>query len=82
MHGNGGDLNKGLTDNKYSSLWLQYSYEDVKYIIVPNRNARVDIINTILSIPDKQFNINSDIEIQKYILISKILVLEEIRKDW
>lgn len=82
MHGKGIDINAGLNENKCSYLWLKYSYEDVRYIIVPNVNARVDIINTIMSIPDNQFSNQLDVEIQKYILISKILVLEEIRKDW
>ena len=41
-----------------------------------------NFINTILSIPEEQFTSESDIMTQKYILISKILVLAEIRKDW
>ena len=77
----GMDINAGLSDEKYSSLWLKYSYDDIRYIIVPNGNARVDIINRIMSLPDNKFSNGSDIAIQKYVLISKIIVLEEIRKD-
>lgn len=81
MNGKGIDVNKELTETKCSPLWLRYSYEDIRYIIVPNVNARVDLINTIISIPNKMFDHESDIEMQKYILISKVIVLEEIRKD-
>lgn len=77
----GMDINAGLSDEKYSSLWLKYSYDDIRYIIVPNSNARVDIINRIISLPDNKFSNGSDVAIQKYVLISKIIVLEEIRKD-
>lgn len=81
MNQEGVDINAGLSDEKYSSLWLKYSYDDIRYIIVPNRNARVDIINVIMSISDNKFNYGSDVAIQKYVLISKVIVLEEIRKD-
>lgn len=82
MNGKGVDISTGLSEEKYDLLWLKYSYEDVRYIIVPDGNARIDIINTIMSISDDKFSNQSDVAIQKYILISKILVLEEIRKDW
>ena len=52
------------------------------YIIVPDASARIEIINTIIDIPREKFNTETDIMIQKYILISRIMVLEEIRKDW
>lgn len=82
MNGNGVDISAGLSEERYHSLWLKYSYEDVRYIIVPDVNARIDIIKTIMSISDDQFRNQADVAIQKHILISKILVLEEIRKDW
>lgn len=82
MNGKGVDISAGLSEERYESLWLKYSYEDVRYIIVPDGNARIDIINTIMSISDDKFRNQSDVAIQKHILISKILVLEEIRKDW
>lgn len=82
MNGRGMDINSGLTEERCNSLWLKYSYEDVRYIIVPDKNARINIINTILSIPDEKFSDKLEVAIQKYTLISKILVLEEIRKDW
>lgn len=76
------DLNRKLNTEKYEKLWLHYSYEDIRYIIVPDASTRIDFINIILAIPEEKFNLESDITIQKYILISKIVVLEEIRKDW
>lgn len=76
------DINSRLSTRQYDKLWLHYNYEDIRYIIVPNASERIDFINTILSIPEEQFTSESDIMTQKYILISKILVLAEIRKDW
>ena len=76
------DINSRLSTRQYEKLWLHYNYEDIRYIIVPNASERIDFINTILNIPEEQFNSESDIMTQKYILISNILVLAEIRKDW
>lgn len=76
------DINSGLSTERYKELWLHYNYEDIRYIIVPDAGARIDFINTILAISKEKFNPENDIMAQKYILISKILVLEEIRKDW
>lgn len=82
MNGKDSDVNRGLNEEEYSDLWLKYSYEDVRYIIVPNNSARISIINTIMSIPKEKFNNQEDMNMQKYVLVSKILVLDEIRKDW
>ena len=41
-----------------------------------------EIIKTIKELPDRCFDNQDDTFLQKNILISKILVLEEIRKDW
>lgn len=76
------DINDNLATEKYRPLWLEYNYDDIRYIIVPDSHSRIDIIDTIMSIPDEQFDSQSQVLMQKYILISKILVLEEIRKDW
>lgn len=76
------DINDNLATEKYRPLWLEYNYDDIRYIIVPDLHSRIDIINTIMAIPDEQFDNQSPALMQKYILISKILVLEEIRKDW
>lgn len=76
------DINNALTTERYRPLWLEYNYDDIRYIVVPDPHSRVDLINEIMTIPDKQFNDSSQNLMQKQILISKILVLEEIRKDW
>ena len=76
------EISKGLEQETYRKLWLDFSYDDIQYIIVPNIHARIDIIKTINDLPDNCFDKEDDIPIQKYILISKILVLAEIRKDW
>ena len=76
------EISKGLEQETYRKLWLDFSYDDIRYIIVPNIHARIDIIKTINDLPDNCFDKEDDIPIQKYILISKILVLAEIRKDW
>lgn len=76
------DINDSLATNKYRPLWLEYNFDDIRYIIVPDLHSRIDIINTIMTIPDERFDIQSEVLMQKHILISKILVLEEIRKDW
>lgn len=76
------DINCKLNTEQYEDLWLHYNYEDIRYIVVPDASARIDIINTILNISEEKFSLGNDVITQKYILISKILVLEEIRKDW
>lgn len=76
------DINERLKTDAYEKLWLKYDFEDIRYIIVPNPQARIDIINTIMSIPSDRFKEKRNIKQQEYILISKILVLDEIRKDW
>ena len=71
-----------ISDNieapSYEALWLKFSYDDIKYIIVPNQIARINVIKFILNMPGEKF---LD-EMQRNVLISKIQVLDEIRKDW
>ena len=76
------EISKQLEDRRYQPLWLKFSYDDIRYIIVPDTNARVEVIKTIMAIPDDHFENQENIPMQKSILISKILVLAEIRKDW
>ncbi len=79
-------INNSIETDRYKQLWLKYDYNDIRYIIVPDSHSRIDLINTIMSIADEQLDEQIDTGsptiIQKYILISKILVLDEIRKDW
>ena len=76
------EFNKSLEAERYRNLWLNFSYDDIRYIIVPDLQARIDIIDTIRSIPNEQFDHPDQAQLGQYILISKILVLDEIRKDW
>ena len=75
-------ISDNLESEKFKDIWLHFSYDDIRYIIVPDTHERLNIINCIMDIPDDKFASTSDIEQQKYVLISKILVLNEIRKDW
>ena len=76
------EISKGLENEKYRALWLNFSYDDIRYIVVPDIHTRIDIIRTIMNLPNNCFESQDDILMQKNILISKILVLAEIRKDW
>ena len=76
------EISKGLEQDRYKKLWIDFSYDDIRYIIVPDILARIEIIKTITDLPDSCFENQDDILMQKNVLISKILVLEEIRRDW
>lgn len=66
----------------YKNLWLAFDYNDIKYLIVPTNQSRLDCISFILNLPNSHFDLDPDVAVQKSVLISKILVLNEIRKDW
>lgn len=76
------NTNSKLLTSEYSGLWLNFNYDDVRYIIVPDANARIEIIDFILQLPESQFNTEESAQRVKLILISKILVLDEVGKDW
>jgi len=60
------------SENKH--YWMGLGYGDIRYIIVPNNHARLEFIDFAMSLHGEN--------VDKYLLISKLLVLEEIRKDW
>lgn len=76
------NLNQSLEDDQYNSLWLSFDYNDIRYLIVPDNGHRIALINAVYEIPENMFSGEQDVDIQRKILISKILVLDEIRKDW
>lgn len=76
------DINQSLRTDRCKKLWLEYDYNDIRYIIVPDILSRINIIKIIMGIPEEKFSSPQQTELEKQILISKILVLEEIRKDW
>ena len=67
-----------LENDSYNASWLQFQYDDIRYIIVPDHVGRRQIIETVQNIPDEKF---AD-EFQRLTLISKILVLDDIVKDF
>jgi hypothetical protein len=79
-------LNSGsllLCSNRLESsanhqYWLKFEYDDLRYIIVPDRTARIELIDAIMGLDESKMNG----QLAKLLLISKILVLAEIRKDW
>ena len=76
------EINLNLENPRYNNIWLKFEYEDIKYLIVPNAAERIELINHIIQLPTEKFSENSSVELQKSILVSKILVLDEIRGDW
>jgi len=70
-----------ICENEYSPIWLDFEYSDIKHIIVPDTQARLDIIDSIIDLPTPNFTRSFALK-EKHILISKILVLDEIGKDW
>lgn len=58
---------------KVRDVWLNYEFSDIKYLIVPSEKYREKLINHIDLLKTTQDN--------KYKLISKILILKEIKED-
>lgn len=72
------DISNRLATEKYQDVWLDFDYQDIRYLIVPNNSARRKLIDFIMNL-----EIDTDDNVaEKYILISKILVLEDIIKDF
>lgn len=76
------DLNRMIESEDCKCFWLPFIYDDIRYLIVPDTNARIELIDIILNIPDTQMDKPELSSSQKHILISKILVLDEIKGDW
>ena len=71
-------LNRYLEREAARPAWLEFSFDD----IVPTIQARIELIKEILALPPEGFSTSESENIGKSVLISKILVLDEIRKDW
>ena len=67
-----------LESSVHKQYWLNFEYDDLRYIIVPDRAARKEVINAIMELDESKIND----EWAKFLLVSKILVLDEIRRDW
>ena len=66
-------LSEDLTKNP--DYGLKIDSDDIKYLIVKSKTDRKDLINFIIN--DCSYD-----EMEKYILISKILVFDELEVDW
>lgn len=71
-------ISNRLADSKYKELWLSFEFEDIRYLIVPNSASRISLINYINGLKTDSIDGIHD----KYLLISKILVLSDIKKDF
>lgn len=58
----------------YQNLCITFNYADIKYLIVPGKKERNELIMDIL---DLQINY-----MKRMTLISKIIVLDEMKEDW
>ena len=74
-------MNNRIQTMAYQHVWLPFQYDDIRYIIVPNNHERIEVIKVIDSLSDDIFNEDA-IDLQKQLLISKILVLDEIERDF
>jgi len=73
---------EAIKKKQYSDLWLKFEYSDVRYLIVPNNQSKQNLIKHIISMPSNNNSESGDLIQEKYNLISKILVLNEIIQDW
>ena len=72
-------INTQLEDEKYKSIALNFDYDDIRYILVPDDAARDSLLHFICR--SIEFN-HAGYESELNRLISKILVLDELGKDW
>lgn len=78
-------MNMSLKQEVYEKLWLHYDYDDITYVIVPDNLARQQLIDCIIKLPVsnfRDFGDASSVQRQKLTLISKIIVLSQITKDF
>ena len=73
-------ISDSIEEERFKDTWLPFEYDDIRYIIVPNKAGRLEVIEAIQGLPDELFS--EDLSIQKAILISKILILDDIIKDF
>lgn len=66
--------NKAIKSNK--KYWLKFSPEDINYLIVGNEEQGLELANYINILKDKYT------ESQRLSMISKILILDNLGKDW
>ncbi|MCD5535325.1 abortive infection system antitoxin AbiGi family protein [Lactobacillus delbrueckii subsp. sunkii] len=72
-------LNDVISRPGYKNAGLPFDFSEIQYLIVPNNNARIALIKEL---EDIFANIESYTAIDRDLLISKIITLSEIEKDW
>lgn len=75
-------INDNLSHQKYQDIWLNFNLEDIRYLIVPTYQARDSLIRHIIDLDNACFVETERVCESKALLISKILVLSEIKKDY
>lgn len=78
-----------IAQEEYRSLCLNFNFDDVRYLIVPSNDERIELIKFIKNDLIKYLSVESladedrrKLELECFLLISKIVVLNELRKDW
>ena len=62
---------------KRNDLWLKYEYKDIKYLIVGTERDREELIRFIKD------DLSNRIDVyEQMLLISKIIIWNEMKKDW
>lgn len=74
-------LSNAIAEPRFKHIWLHFEYSDIRYIIVPDYKGRAEIINTISNLNKDAFT-EEDADFERSNLISKILVLDEVKKDF
>ena len=65
--------NERLAQSEHDSLWLRFDYSDISHLIVADDDSRIKIIDHLLKLPtDEQ---------KRYVLMSKLLTIEQIMGD-
>lgn len=65
-----------LSDERYKKLCINFEFQDIRYLIVPDLAARKRLIDYIMMLK------SGIVDEEKYLLISKILVLQDIKRDF
>lgn len=71
-------ISNRLLSEHYKELGIPFEFQEIRYVVVPNTNARRNLIDFITSL---ELDIK-DALLEKSLLISKILVLDDIKRDF
>lgn len=73
-------INGSIAQRNYKRIWLDFEYDDIKYIIVPNPQSRLNVIRAIRATVMDGSSPEENTATQD-MLISKILVINEVVGD-